>query len=57
MTITDLGEPGAADTLSFTLWKGKTGRQQRLLFSSAWDGNRTVEQQLAGGNLQVHRAS
>jgi hypothetical protein len=54
MAITDLGEPGAADTISFTLAKGKTARRQRLLFSSAWDGNRTVEQVLAGGNLTVH---
>lgn len=54
MTMTDWGEPGAADTISFTLWEGKKGREQRLLFSSAWDGNRTVEQQLAGGNLTVH---
>jgi hypothetical protein len=54
MMMTDWGEPGAADTISFTLWESKIGREQRLLFSSAWDGNRTVEQQLAGGNLMVH---
>jgi hypothetical protein len=55
MTMTDWGEASHADTISFTLWEGKKGREQRLLFSSAWDGNQTIEQQLAGGNLQVRR--
>jgi hypothetical protein len=46
MTFTDKGEPGAADTLGFSVWDGGT-----LLFSSRWDGVSTVEQLLAGGNV------
>jgi len=48
MTISDRGEPGTADSLAFTLWDGST-----LLYSSRWDGVKTIEQVLGGGNLQV----
>jgi hypothetical protein len=49
MQMTDKGEPGASDTISFTLWNGS-----KLLFSSKWNGTKTVEQTLGGGNLVVH---
>ena len=49
MQMTDKGEPGSSDTISFALWDGST-----LLFSSNWDGTRTIEQILGGGNLVVH---
>jgi hypothetical protein len=49
MTISDKGEPGGTDTVGVTLWNGNT-----LLFSSQWNGAKTVEQQIQGGNLVVH---
>jgi Bacterial Ig domain/PKD domain len=49
MTFTDKGEPGSSDTIAVTLW-----RENTLLFSSNWNGAKTVEQVLAGGNLAVH---
>jgi hypothetical protein len=49
MALTDKGEPGSADTLAISLYDGS-----KLLFSSQWDGTRTVEQLLKGGNLVAH---
>jgi PKD repeat protein len=49
LRMTDNGEPGENDTISFTLWDGG-----ELLFSSNWDGTQSVEQNVARGNLQVH---
>ena len=49
VTISDNGEPGSTDWISWTLWNGST-----LLYSSKWDGAKTVEQVLGGGNLVVH---
>jgi VCBS repeat-containing protein len=49
VTLTDRGEPGSADAIGFTLWKGS-----ELLFSSNWSGTGTIEQLLSGGNLVVH---
>jgi hypothetical protein len=49
VTLTDAGEPGTADTLAITLWNREGG----LWFASQWDGAKTVEQALGGGNLQV----
>ena len=49
MSMTDKGEPGSADSIAVTLWNGST-----LLFSSNWDGAKTPEQLLGGGNLAVH---
>jgi hypothetical protein len=49
MTMTDKGEPGKDDTIALTLWNGST-----LVFSSNWDGAKTPEQILGGGNLVVH---
>jgi hypothetical protein len=48
ITVTDNGEPGNTDKVSFTLWSGST-----LVFSSSWSGTKTLEQILEGGNLQV----
>ena len=47
--MTDKGEPGSSDSISIVLWDGST-----LLFSSNWNGTRTIEQLLNGGNLVVH---
>ena len=49
LRMTDNGEPGENDTISYTVWDGGT-----LLFSSNWDGAQSVEQNVARGNLQVH---
>jgi hypothetical protein len=49
MTLDDNGEPGHADTLGITVRTG-TGE---LWFSSHWDGAKTIEQALGGGNIQV----
>ena len=49
MRMTDKGEPGSGDTISFALWNGNT-----LLFSTKWNGTTTLEQLLGGGNLVVH---
>ncbi|MEO7673703.1 MAG: Ig-like domain-containing protein [Pyrinomonadaceae bacterium] len=50
MNLTDRGEPGSADAIGITLWNDAGG----LLFTSRWDGTRTIEQILQGGNLVVH---
>ena len=47
--MTDKGDPGSSDTLAIVLHDGST-----LLISSNWNGTRTVEQLLGGGNLVVH---
>jgi hypothetical protein len=49
MSMTDKGEPGKDDSIALTLWNGST-----LVFSSNWDGAKTPEQVLGGGNLVVH---
>ena len=49
VTVTDKGEPGSADSMGVTLWSGSV-----LMFSSRWDGAKTVEQVIGGGNLVVH---
>jgi PKD repeat protein len=50
--MTDLGEPGTSDSISFTLWE-----KNELWFSSNWIGAQTLEQVLARGNLVVHAES
>jgi hypothetical protein len=50
VTMTDRGEPGNTDMISITVWNKSGG----LWFSSNWNGTRTVEQYLIGGNLVVH---
>jgi len=49
VTMTDRGEPGAADGIGVTVWNKSGG----LWFSSNWNGTRTQEQTLAGGNVVV----
>jgi hypothetical protein len=48
IAVTDRGEPGNQDSIAITLWNGN-----KLLFSSNWNGIKTIEQVLDGGNLQV----
>jgi hypothetical protein len=50
--MTDRGEPGCSDTIGITVWNKAGG----LWFASNWNGTRTIEQTLAGGNLVVHSA-
>ena len=50
VTMTDKGEPGSSDTIAITVWN-KSGV---LWFSSNWNGTKTLEQVLGGGNLMVH---
>jgi hypothetical protein len=49
VTIQDNGEPGRNDTIGITFLNKDGG----LWFSSNWNGTKTVEQPLGGGNLQV----
>ena len=49
IALADNGEPGTNDTIGMTLWDKKGG----LYFASYWDGVRTQEDELDGGNLQV----
>jgi hypothetical protein len=49
LTLTDNGEPGTTDTVGITLWNKSGG----LWFASRWDGTKTVEEVLSGGNLVV----
>jgi pimeloyl-ACP methyl ester carboxylesterase len=49
VTMTDRGEPGAADGIGVSVWNKSGG----LWFSSNWNGTRTLEQTLAGGNVVV----
>ena len=46
----DRRKPGSSDLVGFTLW-AKNGT---LLFSSKWNGVKTVNQKLDGGNLAIH---
>jgi hypothetical protein len=48
--MTDNGEPGSSDTLGIQVLNKNGG----MWFSSNWNGNKTVEQTLGGGNLAVH---
>lgn len=50
MRVSDRGEPGATDSVGITLLENGTGA---VLFSSAWNGTASVEQQIGGGNVQV----
>jgi hypothetical protein len=49
VVMTDRGEPGTSDSIAVTLWDKNGG----LWFASRWDGVKTVEQTLNGGNLQI----
>ena len=48
--MTDAGEPGSNDTIAITVWNKNGG----VWFASNWNGTKTIEQKLGGGNLQVH---
>lgn len=50
LKITDQDEPGSSDRISITAWNKSGG----LWFASNWDGTKTVEQELSGGNVKVH---
>ncbi|MEK6799281.1 MAG: carboxypeptidase regulatory-like domain-containing protein [Planctomycetota bacterium] len=50
VTMDDNGEPGSTDTMGITIWNKDGG----LWYASKWDGVKTVEQLLDGGNLVVH---
>jgi len=50
VTMTDNGEPGSGDAIGITVWNKNGG----LWFSSNWNGTKTVEQLLGGGNLVIH---
>ena len=49
-SFVDNGEPGTNDTLALTLLTKNGG----LLFSSKWNGSRTIDQTIDGGNINVH---
>jgi hypothetical protein len=49
VTMSDAGEPGSKDQIGITVWNKAGG----LWFSSNWDGAKTAEQLLGGGNLVV----
>jgi hypothetical protein len=49
VTMTDNGSQTTPDSIGITVWNKSGG----LWFSSNWDGTKTVEQSIAGGNLQV----
>ena len=51
--LTDQGEPGSNDSISITIWNRAGG----LWYASNWNGTRTVEQVLDGGNLRVNSNS
>jgi len=51
--MTDNGEPGSEDRIAITIWD----RNGSLWFASNWNGVKTIDQQLAKGNLQVHSSA
>ncbi|GAA4464428.1 hypothetical protein GCM10023189_43590 [Nibrella saemangeumensis] len=49
VNMTDRGEPGTADGIAITAWDKDGG----LWFASEWNGVKTVEKTLGGGNLVI----
>jgi hypothetical protein len=49
VTMTDMEEPGKNDLIAITVWKKNGG----LWFASDWDGTKTAEKLLTGGNVVV----
>jgi predicted extracellular nuclease len=49
VTMTDKGDPGSSDTIGIAVYNKSGG----LWFASAWNGTKTTEQTLSGGNLVV----
>ncbi|UKJ06755.1 gliding motility-associated C-terminal domain-containing protein [Solitalea lacus] len=56
VTMTDNGEPGTNDWISFALVDGDVNPNvlSNLLLSSNWDNSKTLEMKLGGGNIVVH---
>jgi len=52
VTLTDKGDPGSGDLIGVSFWRSDN-KGGGLWFSSNWDGIKTVEQLLAGGNSQI----
>jgi hypothetical protein len=50
VSMTDAGEPGINDKIGITVFNKDGG----IWYSSNWDGSKTVQQALGGGNLVVH---
>jgi hypothetical protein len=50
ITMTDRGDPGSSDSVAITVYD----KNNVLDFSNNWNGSKTVEQTLNGGNLVVH---
>ncbi|NII23440.1 T9SS type A sorting domain-containing protein, partial [Pseudoflavitalea sp. X16] len=50
VSMTDAGEPGTNDKIGIVVYNNTGG----VWFSSNWDGTKTVQQTLGGGNLIVH---
>ena len=51
--ITDMGDPGNNDRIAITVWNKSGG----VWFTSNWDGTKTIEQLVSGGNIKVHGGS
>jgi hypothetical protein len=51
--MTDAGQGGQTDTVGITLWNTDGG----LYFSSNWNGTKTIQQLLGGGNISVRNGS
>ena len=50
VTMTDRGEPGKNDDMSIIVWD----KNSNVWYSSNWDGTRTAQQLLDGGNIKIH---
>ncbi|MFV8270088.1 HYR domain-containing protein, partial [Flavobacterium sp. GT2N3] len=50
VTMTDKGEPGKNDDISIIVWD----KNSNVWYSSNWDGTRTQQQVLDGGNIKIH---
>jgi len=53
VSMTDAGEPGTFDKIGIIVFNNAGG----MWFTSNWDGTKTVQQTLGGGNLIVHSSS
>jgi hypothetical protein len=50
VSMTDMGEPGSNDKIGITVFNKDGG----IWYTSNWDGSKTIQQTLGGGNLVVH---
>jgi len=53
VTMTDRGEPGSSDQIGVTVYNSSGG----ILYSSDWDGVKTSELYLKGGNILVSNST